>query len=247
MVSVARAGGVGVARPAYQRAGGGAKPTPALQSPALFRAKNLVVRGIPTRVASEVCCSYHYLHSYPGGSLINLGVFAGARLEGVVVIGVGPANLHRLFRGAEPQEVACLSRFWLSDACGPNSESRVLAVILSHLRRDQERIKAVVAYSDPQAGHDGGIYRAAGFLFIGQSEGVPQYRAGDGKTVHSRTLSHGAGTHSVRFFREHGIEVEVVPQNPKWTYVALVDGAWRFRLTSPVLPYLRKDDALGDH
>ena len=156
---------------------------------------------------------------------------------GVVVLGVGPTNLHRLFQGAKRQEVICLARLWLDDRCGRNSESRVLGIICRSLRRWQTSIKAIVAYSDPAVGHTGTIYRAAGFFHLGRSEAMPLYRLPDGSVHHSRTLGHSFGTHSLTHFKAHGIEVRTVRQAPKFVYVAFLDPTWRARLTRSVIPY----------
>ncbi len=220
-----------------QGAGPGATPRAALQTPATFGPKDLVVRPVPHSVARQVCEGRHYLRSYPGGALISFGVFVGSWLLGVAVLGVGPANLRRLFAGAEGHEVVCLARLWLDDRVRRNGESRVLAVILRHLRRDQAAIKAGVAYSDPAQGHSGAIYRAAGFLYLGLSEAMPLYRMPDGTVHHSRSLSHACGTHSRRHFAAHGVSVQLVHQARKLVYAALIDPSWRVRLTRPVLAY----------
>ena len=82
---------------------------------------------------------------------------------GVVVLGVGPTNVHRLFEDAKSHEVICLARLWLDGRLGRNSESRTLGIVLRNLSKQQSTIKAVVAYSDPQVGHTGTIYRARDF------------------------------------------------------------------------------------
>ncbi len=236
------AGGVAAAQPALQRAGGGGTPTPALQQTPGFRPNDILVRPIPHRIARRVCEQQHYLRSYPGGAMLAFGVFVGARLLGVAVLGVGPKNISFFFRDARGQEVLCLSRMWLDDRLGRNSESHTLAIILRQLRKEQSTIKAVVAYSDPAAGHTGTIYWAAGFLYVGPSQATPLYRLPDGSVHHSRSLSHSYGSHSIRHFRAHGVDVELVEQSPKHTYVALVDPSWRERLVRPVLPYLKFED-----
>jgi lysyl-tRNA synthetase class I len=136
---------------------------------------------------------------------------------------------------------------WLDDRLGRNSESRILGIILRMLRRGQSTIKAVVAYSDPLAGHTGTVYRAAGFLYLGQSVGMPLYKLPDGSLHHSRSLSHSFGTHSREHFRAFGVNVEVVEQTPKHTYVALVDPCWRDRLTRTVIPYPTKEQGNGSN
>jgi hypothetical protein len=232
------AGSVAAAQLKDHWAGGGATPTPALQQ--LFGPKDIIIRPIPHLAARRICEQRHYLKSYPGGSLLNFGVFVANSLLGVTVLGVGPANLHCLFQNVQPQEALCLSRLWLDDRLGRNCESRTLGVILRSLRQNQSVVKAIVAYSDPLAGHDGGIYRAAGFLFVGYSSSMPLYLVG-GRAYHSRSLSHSYGTHSIAHFRQHGVQVQLLPQAHKLVYVALVNPTWQERLRVPVLPYPQKE------
>ncbi len=222
-------------------AGAGSSPSAALQVP-LFGAKELTVKPVPARAARQVCQANHYLGNYPGGALLNFAVFVGNLLLGVAVLSVGPTNVHRLFQGAQREEVICLARLWLDDRLGPNSESRTLGYILRMLRREQSTVKALVAYSDPAAGHTGTIYRAAGFLYLGESTAMPLYQLPDGSIHHSRSLSHRYGTHSRKHFASYGVEVELVEQSPKHTYAALIDPSWRARLTRSVIPYPKQGD-----
>ena len=232
------AGGVTAARPDIHREGGGATPTSALHTfNDIVSPRQIVLKPIPPTVARKLCERHHYIGSYPGGSCINFGVFVHDGLMGVAVLGVGPVNVYRLFRGAHRDEVLCLTRLWLDDRLGRNSESRVLSIIVRLMRKHQSIVKAFVAYSDPSVGHTGAIYRAAGFPYVGESGAMPMYRMPDGKVHHSRSLSHMFGTHSLKHFISHGIEVEVVPATPKYTYIALVDPTWLERLNFPVLPY----------
>lgn len=231
------AGSVQAARPATRRAGGGATPTPALRDARTLRPRDILVRPVPHSVARAICERHHYLHSYPGGGVLDFGVFAGSALLGVLVLGVGPSNIHRLFRDARRGEVLCLARLWLDDRLGRNSESRVLGIVLRALRRSQSRIKALVAYGDPGAGHSGVIYRAAGFAYVGLSQGTPLYRLEGSIPHHSRSFSAVFGTRSQSHFAANGLRLERVPQTPKVTYIAFVDPAWRNRLLVPVQPY----------
>ena len=230
------AGGVPEARSRHHGTGGGATPTPALLLP-VIGPKDLKVGPIGGSLARPICVSRHYLHSYPGGSLLHFGVFAGTSLLGVAVIGAGPANVKRFFRGAQVGDVACLTRLWLDDRLGRNAESRVLGIILRSLRRKQATIKALVAYSDPAAGHTGIIYRAAGFFYLGRSQGMPLYRLADGRLCHSRTLSQLFGTRDRNYFARAGVPLELVRQAPKHTYVALIAREWTDRLTRVPQPY----------
>ena len=86
------AGGVVAARPAIQRAGGGAIPTSPLHS--------LRVVPVPMKFAKEVIVKNHYLPSLPGGTHLPFGVFLDRRLMGAITLGVGSFNASSLVQGA---------------------------------------------------------------------------------------------------------------------------------------------------
>ena len=232
------AGSVTAARSAIQRAGGGASPTPALQS--------LQVRPVPVSVAKGLLVREHYLHSMPGGTQMAFGVFLKHRLLGALALGVGPFNSYRLVAGASPADCLTLSRLWLSEELPKNSESRVLGVVVRSLRK-HTNLKFLISYADPAQGHLGTIYQATGWLYTGLSQAMPLYDLGDGQVRHSRSLAHGFGTHSVRHFKAKGISIKAIPQSPKHRYIYLLDQTFRINLRAPVLPYPKREalDASG--
>ena len=226
------ASGVAAARPASQQAGGGATPTPALQS--------LEVRPIPILAARRLIEREHYLHSLPGGTRLAFGVFMGSRLMGALTLGVGPLNAFSLIDGATSDDCLTLTRLWLSDSLPQNSESRFLGVVLRPLKR-HTWLKFLVSYADPAQGHLGTIYQAGGWRYTGLSEAMPMYDIGDGKARHSRSLSHAFGTHSVQYLAAHGVQVKLVPQQAKHRYLYFLDSSWPARLRVPVLPYPKRE------
>ena len=231
------AGGVAAARFATQRTSGGAIPTPALQS--------LQVMSIPVSMAKPMLVARHYLHSWPAGTQLAFGVFQAGQLHGALALGAGPANAHRLVRGAAREDCLCLTRLWLTDALPTNAESRVISFVVRALRKTS--LKFIVTYADPAAGHSGTIYQAANFQYAGLSQATPLYDAGDGVLRHSRSFSHIFGTRDRKHFSDSGISLKVVTPLPKYRYVYFLDPAWRGRLLVPTLPYPKKEvsDAHG--
>jgi len=222
------AGGVAAARPAHPQAGSGASPTLALHS--------LQVQPIPLQVAKRLLVRHHYLHSFPGGTQLAFGVFRSSRLMGAVALGVGPFNAHSLVESATIRDCLTLSRLWLADELPPNSESRVLGVVIRALKR-HTTLKFLITYADPIQGHVGTIYQATGWVYTGLSETMPLYDAGDGRARHSRSLSHAFGTHSLKHFQRLGVPIKRLGQPAKHRYVFFLDSAWRSGLRVPALPY----------
>ena len=226
------AAGVTVSTVPYQGTGAGSTPSAALQQ--------LQVNPIPISVARQLIEREHYLHSLPGGTCLSFGVFIGGSLLGAMTFGVGPTNAYSLVEDAKPDDCLTLTRLWLSDALPHNSESRVLGIVLRSLKRHTS-IKFLVSYADPAQGHLGIIYQANNWLYTGLSEAMPLYDVGDGKLRHSRSLSHGYGTHSVQHFARHGIKVKLAPQSAKHRYVYLLNRNWQQRLRVPQLPNPNKE------
>lgn len=224
-------GSVVAARSACRQAGGGAIPTSTLHDLQIF--------PIPTRTAKTMIVRDHYLHSFPGGTQLAFGVSHGNRLKGALTIGCGPSQAYRLVDGASRDDCAVLTRLWLDDELPANSESRVIGVVLRALRRST-LLKFLISYADPTQGHVGTIYQATGWLYTGPSQATPLYDIGDGIPRHSRSLSHTYGSHSIKHFGNHGVNLKVVPQSSKHRYIFLLDSSLRHRLRVPVLPYPKR-------
>ena len=112
----------------------------------------------------------------------------------------------------------------------------MLAVVLRSLAR-HTRLKFVVTYADPTAGHLGIIYQAGGWRYTGVSEPSVLYDLGDGVGRHSRTFGHSLGTRSLHYLRRHGTQVSPIERPGKHRYVYFLDKSWSDKLNVPVRPY----------
>ncbi len=221
-------GSVMVGTASFPEASGGSIPTSPLQS--------LMVQPIPIQVAKQLVEGNHYLHSLPGGTHLTFGVFNGGNLAGAISLGAGPFNAPSLVEGASAGDCLTLTRLWLADELPPNSESRVLGMVIRALKQNTD-LKFFLTYADPDQGHVGTIYQATNWLYTGLSDAMPMYDLGDGKLRHSRSLSHAYGTHSVKHFSDHGVSIKVVQQSRKHRYIYFLDPTWRSRLQVSVHPY----------
>lgn len=209
-------------------------PTPALH--------DLRVVPVPIWVAKPLLVREHYIHTFPGGTMLAFGILFENRLLGALTFGVGPPNIHRLVRGAAPTDCLTLSRLWLSDELPFNSESYVIGAVLRALKQHTS-VWCVFSYADPAQGHSGVIYQASNWLYIGLSDATPLYDCGDGRERHSRSLGHTFGTRSLRYLRQHGIAVRLIKQPAKHRYVFFLNPRWKSRLLALVLPYPKQEDS----
>jgi len=153
---------------------------------------------------------------------------------------------YSLVEGARLENCLTLTRLWLSDELPVNSESRALGYVIRALRK-HTRLKFLVAYSDPAAGHLGVIYQASNWLYTGLSAPTPLYDLGDNIPRHSRSVAHAFGTHSLEYFARQGMCVKLVSQLPKYRYLYFLDPRWHPRLKVPVLPYPKKGEPDENH
>jgi hypothetical protein len=200
--------------------------------------KALRVQPVRASVVSELVRQQHYLHSMPAAPRACFAVYLDAELVGAMVFTSGPRLGFRLVGGGYPQQAATLARLWLSDVLPANSESRVIGVVLRHLRRHTPW-KILLSYADPMAGHVGTIYQATGWLYLGQTAPSSYLDLGDGRLQHPRSVSNRLGSNSVRHLRNTGIRASRQAQPGKFRYVYCLDPHWRWRLTAPVQPYPR--------
>ncbi len=203
-------------------------------------ARFLQVKELAPAIARVLCERGHYLHSFPAGTRVTLGVFAAGGLQGVVVLGVGPRFAHRLVTGASAPDGLTLTRLWLADALPRNSESYVIGQTVRWLRQHTP-VKFLVSYADPAAGHIGTIYQATNWLYTGLSHAQPALDLGDGIPRHTRTVGAALGTHSLRYLRAAGLSPRRVPTTGKHRYVLFIDRRWRGRLAVPTAPYPKQE------
>ncbi len=200
--------------------------------------KTLQVEPVLRSVVRRLIETQHYLHSMPAASRLCFGVYRDGELSGAVVFTSGARHAHRLLSAAKPNEVATLARLWLRDDLPRNSESRVIGIVLRHLKRFTDW-KLVLSYADPGVGHVGVVYQASGWLYVGQGDPTSYVRLPDGKLHHPRSVYDQYGTNRVSHLRATGIDAERVAVSGKHRYLYVLDLAWRWRLTAPVIAYPR--------
>lgn len=197
--------------------------------------KDLRVRPISWAEAKDPIVKFHYLHAMPSAVVAHYGVFSDDALKGVAILTTGARNGHRVVMGARSSDNATLARLWLADDLGPNSESRVLGIVLRHLRQSTS-LKFLLSYADPSAGHLGTIYQATNWLYLGQTEGAGYLDVGEGKLRHPRSVFSTYGTDSVRHLRQTGVPARRVYLTGKHRYLYFLDPSWRWRLRLPPQP-----------
>jgi hypothetical protein len=170
---------------AFQQAGGGSIPTPSLQ----ISAKDLAVFPCQLSDVRNFIEKYHYSHDVNGVKVSYcFAIKAFGDLVGGVIYGAMSTTAWKKFADSE-KEVLELRRLALLDEVGKNSESRVVGWTLRWLRKNALGVKIVVSYADPTHGHQGTIYRASNFRYLGLSGKDKGFLDPEtGRIYHSRSL-----------------------------------------------------------
>lgn len=128
--------------------------------------KNLYyIEQIDNSIAIKVVIEHHYLHRRPP-AIISYGLFerASKKLVGVIIYGnpTSPSAVTSLFIKPENINVYELNRLWIQDNTPKNSESYFISNTMKLLNRE-----VILSFSDPSHGHNGTIYQACNFLYLG--------------------------------------------------------------------------------
>ena len=125
----------------------------------------------------------HYTQRWPAGKSISY-----LYEDAVVVIGI-PANYNvARWLGCRVWE---LTRLWAPDGHRPNLLTQAISSAVSQFKR-RDLADALISYADPNMGHSGGVYRAASWVYLGQSEEGRAYRNPTGIVIARRAFHSGS-------------------------------------------------------
>lgn len=128
----------------------------------------------------------HYTKTIPSGKSHYFQVG-----DAIVVWSIPANNNIARFILGWPGKVWELSRLWAPDGHAHNLLTQAISSAVRALVI-LERPDALVSYADPNAGHRGGVYRAASWIYHGQSEECRAYRSPSGDIVSRRAFHSGS-------------------------------------------------------
>ncbi len=148
---------------------------------------------LSVREMRHLICANHYARSIPSGENIF------TQFEDAVLVFSRPANknVSRWLLG-DDNLVWELSRMWAPNGHRRNLLTEAIAVCVHDFINAAKRIssghcEALISYADPNVGHEGTIYRAASWTYLGQSD-ENRYYIGPSRTVTSRRKFHSSKT-----------------------------------------------------
>lgn len=155
------------------------------------RAKEIIVKVIPAKVANPFVCRVHYSGKVVQNSQLHFGCFLDGQLHGVMSFGpsMNKYKLVDLVKDTKWNEFIELNRMAFDDYLPANSESRCIGLALRQIKKQAPHIKWVVSFADGTQCGDGTIYRASNFVLTGITKNHSILQLPGGATIAALTLT----------------------------------------------------------
>jgi len=205
------------------------------------RAKEILVKVIPSKIANEFVKKHHYSGKVVPNSNLHFGCFLDNKLHGVLSYGTS-MDKKKILPLVQPclwNEMLELNRMAFDDYLPKNSESRCISITIKLIKKNAPHIKWVLSYSDGTQCGDGTIYRASGFYLTGIKENktILQW---NGKIIADKTLNNSN-------YKKIGISAGYAKKNGakplqgyQLRYIYLIDKSCK--ITVPIIPFSKIDD-----
>lgn len=225
------------------------------------RAKEIIVKVIPARIANPFVKKHHYSGKVVQNSSLHFGVFLDGALHGVMSFGpsLDKRKLVGLVRGTGWNEFIELNRMAFDDVLPRNSESRAISIALRMIKKQAPQIKWVISFADGCQCGDGAIYRASGFVLTGYSEGSmwelpePLAKLNGGPVAHRMKIQDKKSAVSQYILaRTNGKNLTMencakkfggrILEGKMFRYIYFIEKSAKERLTVPIIPFSKIEE-----
>lgn len=157
------------------------------------RAKEIIVKVIPSKIANEFVKLNHYSGKVVPNSTLHFGCFLDGKLHGVMQYGSPfmKTKVLSMVEGTGWNEMLELNRMAFDDYLPKYSESRCIAISIRLIKKNAPQIKWILSFADGTQCGDGTIYRASGFILTSIKENNSIIKLANGKIVASMTYTKG--------------------------------------------------------
>jgi hypothetical protein len=214
------------------------------------RAKEIIVKVIPSKIANEFVKKHHYSGKVAANSALHFGCFLDDKLHGVLQYGssMQKSNCIGYVLNTKWNEFLELNRMAFDDYLPKYSESRCIAISIKLIKKNAPHIKWIISFADGTQCGDGTIYRASGFQLIGINKNSTIYelpngyrfadiglRASSGEL--KKKVGYNVGEKFSTFCKRTG--AKKVKGN-QLRYIYLIDKTCK--ITVPILPFSKIDE-----
>jgi hypothetical protein len=204
------------------------------------RAKEIIVKVIPSKIANDFVKKNHYSGKVVPNSNLHFGCFLDNELHGVMSYG-SPMDKSRVLGLVKPclwNEMLEINRMAFDNYLPKYSESRCIAISIKLIKKNAPQIKWILSFADGTQCGDGTIYRASGFVLTSVKENSSIIKLSNGDIVASMTYTKGKNILSQG--GRAGIPKDAEKLNGNMLrYIYLIDKTCK--ITVPILPFSEID------
>jgi hypothetical protein len=199
------------------------------------RAKEIIVKVIPPKLANEFVKQHHYSGKVVPNSTLHFGCFLDEKLHGVMSYGspMVKKNVINLVTNTLWNEMLELNRMAFDEYLPKYSESRCIAISIRLIRKNAPHIKWILSFADGIQCGDGTIYRAVGFYLTKINNTSPTRIMPDGKLISRMTVT--KGKYILKNGKANWPEESKPLSGFQLRYIYLIDKSCK--ITVPILPF----------
>lgn len=200
---------------------------------------DLLVAPCSHKAAKWAVEHWHYSQSMPAGKLVKFGVWENGDFVGCVLYGRGAAmNIGKPYN-LEQVQICELVRVALKSH--ESKTTQIVSTTLRQIKKDNPGLRLIVSYADTSQGHEGTIYQAMNWLYVGDS--VARNQILFGETLHPKTVYSRYGRQDIAWLRAHvDPNAKWIDCEPKRKYLYPLDRAMRRQIEQLAQPYPKRAD-----
>lgn len=200
------------------------------------RAKEIIVKVIPSKIANDFVKKHHYSGKVVPNSQLHFGAFLDGKLHGVMSYGpsMRKDEIITKVKNTGWNEFIELNRMAFDDYLPKNSESRCIAYSIKLIKKNAPQIKWIISFADGCQCGDGTIYRASNFKLINIKKNASMWiNKENGKIMQDMQFFHTMTKKDDNWERLSGNML---------TYIYFVDKNKEKDLTVPIIPFSKIDE-----
>lgn len=223
------------------------------------RAKEVIIKVIPSRIANDFVRKHHYSGKSVNNSSLHFGAFLDGKLHGAMSFGpsLDKSKIITLVEGTKWNEFLELNRMAFDEYLPPNSESRCISQAIKLIKKNAPHVKWIISFADGCSCGDGTIYRASNFILTDIRVNKGLWELPTGEVIHQLTIQSQplqprkelggrtlfdvtGGKYSLKKWVE--ITGAKAKEGYQLRYLYFIDKSYRSRLTVPEIPFSKIDE-----
>lgn len=225
------------------------------------RAKEIIVKVIPSSIAIPFMKKHHYSGKVVNNSCLHFGAFLDGNLHGALSYGpsLDKSKTMKLVSDTKWNEFLELNRMAFDDYLPRNSESFCIAKTIRMIKKNAPQIKWIISFADGCSCGDGAIYRASNFVLTGIHKNQNLCVLPNGEKIHKIALENGTGGSRPRpelggksYYEITGGKYDfkkyvsaaggTILEGYQLRYVYFIDKSYRQKLTVSEIPFSKIDE-----